>query len=280
MFLKKIFLCTLTFLLLLVPNIWCHGSWTYHKDDMMAVLGFDPNFMGNEPLTEWMRYISSDLIDKTDFHKYIKSKYGIDYTSYRHRYLFHWGYDSKPWNNNIERRIRQYCEQNDKDVEQYTQAIQDEIRQEQKRRNRELNKRTEDLFGFAHGGRDAQYARFFAAMAYDVHILGDYEPDNTLLGGLQNFDSLIGHIETLLRTIDPQVAKPYIKGIRAINNGLDDPKEIKVASRSCNLKSNNSQQVKACKLMAYLKINIPKFIDKACNGSIKRRVENKGFKFI
>jgi len=254
----KQILCILLFILSIVPNAWSHSSWQLHRDDMMAVFGFEYD----KNINSWMKYISSDLIDKKDFHKMIKMKYGINFTSpKKHRYLFHLGYDARPWNIYIETEINKYCKHNKINSEEYTKIIQEELRKEQQRRNIELNKRTEKLFGFADGGKDASFATFFAGMAYDTHILGDYEPDNKALTGLQNIDSLIVHIVTLMNRLDPIESKSFIKGITEINN-----------------KYQNTQ-IKAQQLMIYLKKSIPELIDKAQNESIKRRIINKGFKF-
>lgn len=130
---------------------------------------------------------------------------------------------------------------------------------EQKRRNKSLNSKTEELFGFAHGGRDAAFARFFAAMAYNIHLLGDYESANSIFDGLCGLNNLIGMIVVEIRNLDNKASKEIIKGITQINNTVKDDQE------------------KTDKLMAYLKVNLPKFISKAQNGSIKRRLEKKDF---
>ena len=97
-------------------------------------------------------------------------------------------------------------------------------------------------------------------MAYNVHILGDYTSDNTVLSGLYAFDKLIGQFVDELRKLDYAKSKDVVRGITRINS-----KNIKV-------------QEKADELMQYLKLRVPSFVKEARNGSFKRRLENRGFR--
>lgn len=99
-------------------------------------------------------------------------------------------------------------------------------------------------------------------MAYNIHILGDYTSDNTVLDGLFGFDKLIGKIVVELRNLDYANSKQLVNGITKIKN------------------KNIDIQKKADLLMDYLKQEVPAFIKSACNGSLKRRIEGRGFKFI
>lgn len=136
------------------------------------------------------------------------------------------------------------------------------LRKEQKRRNGLINSITENLFGFASGGRDASYANFFAAMAYDFHLLGDYMTDNKDLNGLVEFDVLIGGIITTITRLDAAESKTLVNAIRSLN------------------KSDKDVQQRADDIMALMQIQLPTFIKRAQGGFIKRRLESRGYKFI
>ena len=245
-----------------------HSSWQQHARDMMDVFGMQWDARRapkNAEVKQWARYISSDMIDNVSFHKQLMSRHpgfpNIS-TPRRHRMLFHWGYDAQPWNAQIEREVRTYCDQRDLNVEINLRVIKSEIRAEQQRRNRMVNAKTETLFGFAHGGQDAAYARFFASMAYNVHILGDYTSDNTVLDGLQPIGGLIGQIVTDLRRLDPVESRAVIKEITAIN------------------RQQPRTQLKADALMACLKRNVPSLVRRARQGTIYRRLQKQGVGFV
>ena len=150
------------------------------------------------------------------------------------------------------------------DIDSTIRVFKQEIKDEQKRRNRLINGKTEALFGFAHGGTDAKFAEFFASTAYNVHLIGDYTSDNSDLEGLQKLEDIIGLIVIELRKLDDKLAIPIIKEITVIN------KEI----------PSSSPQKKADMIMACLKKNVPYFIRYAREGSIYRRLSNKGFRFV
>ena len=126
-----------------------------------------------------------------------------------------------------------------------------------------IEKKTQEVFGFGEGGKEGRiYTHFFSSMAYNIHILGDYTSDNTVLDGLFGFEKLIGRIVIELRNLDYTNSKSIINGITQIN------------------KKNIDVQEKADLLMTYLKQEVPLFIQSACNGSIKRKIEGQGFQFI
>lgn len=235
-----------------------HDNWSAHVDDMMAVFGFQED----KNLKTWMKFISSDMIDKPNpFYKELCKRHpGF---SCNHRLLFHWGYNAEPWNRDLEERIKKYCDDYDLNLESNLRIFKSELKTEQKRRNRILNKKTEDLFGFAHGGREASYANFFCSMAYNTHLLGDYMSDNSekYLKGLMPINNLIGTIVADIQSLDKSTSKSIISGITHIN------------------KIYPNQQKKADALMAYLQLHLPTFIKQAQKGSIKRRLEGRGFRF-
>lgn len=241
-------------------NMTAHSGWQEHAKDMREVLGLQASAM----LNEWMKFISSDMIDKPNpFYNNLKERF--PWFSCKHRFLFHWGYDANPWNKELENKVLRYCEINELNKETYLRIFKTELRNEQKRRNRQINQKTEMLFGFAHGGRDASYAHFFAAIAYDVHLLGDYMTDNRDLEGLPEFNSLIGLIITELRKLDNNVFKDLA---------------IQAEINSINRCSIVNTQKKADAIMKCLKRKVPLLIRKGQNGSIYRRLCNKGFIFM
>lgn len=237
--------------------LFAHGSYDEHCSEMVAVFGFVPD----SKLNDWAKFISSDMIDNHEpFYSSLKQRHpGF---KCKHRLLFHWGYNSRPWSDILERRILKYCNEVGAQSPSDTLLLfQQELRAEQKRRNGLVNAKTEKTFGFDSGGTDAMYANRMASMAYNIHLLGDYMSDNSDLEGLVGISSLIGAIVTDIRTIDPGASKDIIKGITEIN------------------KSEPNEQLKADRLMAYLLIEFPKFFRQAREGSIARKLEAKGYKF-
>lgn len=242
-----------------------HDDVREHVRDMRAIFGFRDGRAGpkNTEIVEWMTFISSDMIDKTDFHKKLKAECGFDCTSAkRHRLLFHWGYQRKPWNDTLRMYVGRFARDKKIAEDSIVSVIKEKIKEEQIRRNREINKRTEEVFGFAHGGTDAMYANFFASIAYDVHLIGDYMTDNSCLEGLQNFASIVGDMVNRIRALDNIKGRNIIRGITVIN-----------------MKSGDVQK-KADELMAYLKQEMPRFIKEAREGSIYRRLKQIGVVFI
>ena len=239
-----------------------HSGWGEHYADMIAVLGLEDS----PKLKEWAKFISSDMIDKPNpFYNKFKEKHpGFQC---KHRFLFHWGYNANPWNSVLESKTKRYCKDLEKTshkrvcIEDTIALFKQELRQEQKRRNSLINKRTEDLFGFAHGGKDASFARFFASFAYNVHLIGDYTSDNTDLEGLQNLNEIIGLLVIELRNLDKVKSREVIRGISNMNKKYVGP------------------QKKADALLKYLVQKVPLFLKEAQNGSIYRRIEKRGFKF-
>lgn len=117
------------------------------------------------------------------------------------------------------------------------------------------------MFNFSEGGKERGFVRFFASMAYNVHILGDYMTDNSELTGLNALNNLMGKIIIELRDFDPLGSKVPIKELQYIMN-------LKIGT-----------QQKADKLMESLKKNVPSIVKNAREGSIYRRLSKGGFKF-
>lgn len=234
----------------------------------MEVFGFEYNLKlfsrskDTKSNRSWTKFISSDMIDNTEFHRQLERahpNFKIANPNY-HRLLFHWGYNVEPWSQYLERHIRTYCRLNSIDEESTVNTFKYEIKAEQKRRNRKINEATENVFGFAHGGKDAKYAQFFASMAYNIHLLGDQQTDNSVFLGVAHTDRLIEQIIISLRMLDSSKSKPIEKELTLLNRRYADPHK------------------KADAVMQYLKQTIPGFIKVAQEGSIYRRLEQRGIK--
>lgn len=240
-----------------------HKSWTFHAQDMYEVLQMEDNPL----LTSWMKYISSDLIDGYDavkaytiegeevkFGEYIKYKYpGL---SFPHRYLYHWGFNSRPWTKDWDEKVSDWDETDIK-------ALQADLIAEQKRRNGLANEKTENLFQLGHGGKEARIANVLISIVYDAHVLGDYEPDNKLLEGLQDISSVVGDIISRCNALDKVAAKDLVKQLKAV--------------------SNNNQldiQDKALQLNIVLKEGFSSFLQVADSGFVKQHLEECGFIFV
>lgn len=255
----------ITSLFIFQMSSWAHESWQQHAEDMYEVFGFERN----EELTNWMRFVSSVLIDNYnteyafsndgkpfDFYSYLQEKYP-DFQC-KHRLLFHWGYNSRPWSSYLQEKVNYYGWS-----DEMIQEFQADLIAEQKRRNGFANEYTENVFGFAHGGKEARVARVLISIAYDVHILGDYEPDNTDLDGLQDIGSVVGDIMNNLNALDNQQSSVLRKQLRKAS--LDPKFGI---------------QDKATVLLDLLKDNFSILLQKADDGKIATHLNARGFRFV
>ena len=255
----------ITSLFIFQMSAWAHESWQQHAEDMYEVFGFERN----EELTNWMRFVSSVLIDNYnteyafsndgkpfDFYSYLQEKYP-DFQC-KHRLLFHWGYNSRPWSSYLQEKVNYYGWS-----DEMIQEFQSDLIAEQKRRNGFANEYTENLFGFAHGGKEARVARVLISIAYDVHILGDYEPDNTDLDGLQDIGSVVSDIMNNLAALDNQQSSVLRKQLRKASQ---DPKY--------------GIQDKATVLLELLKDNFSVLLQNADDGKIATHLNARGFRFV
>lgn len=242
-----------------------HASWEQHADDMYEVLGLERN----EKLTDWMKFVSSVLIDNNnteyafsdngepfDFYLYLKEKYpGFQC---KHRLLFHWGYNSRPWSTYLQNKVIGYGWS-----ETMIRDFQADLVAEQKRRNSFANNYTENLFGFAHGGKEARVARGIISVVYDVHLLGDYEPDNIDLEGLQDIGSVVGDIINNINALDKRTGAPLAKQLKKISQN-----------------PNIEVQEKAAALLIMLKGHFGVFLRTADNGAIEKHLNAQGIFFV
>lgn len=241
-----------------------HELWKMHAQDMYDVF----QFAEDQRLTDWMRYISSELIDQPNsekvyvvngqhlgFYDYLKVKYP-DFKC-KHRLLLHWGYNSRPWTPYLQEKVNSLGWS-----EEQVKELQQDLIAEQKRRNSKTNAMTEDLFCFEHGGKEARIARVMVSIAYDTHILGDYEPDNSDLDGLQDINSVIGDIINNIRALDKQAGNELIKRIQ--NQSKDSSLDV---------------QYRAQAVLNILKESFSPLLQSIDNGNLKSHIEKQGFRF-
>lgn len=264
----KRFLTFLCALLLVQPLSWGHPSWQIHVKEMYSVFPFamDPNggiVPENKPIGDWLKTISSDLIDKykgvpmeefggLTFYEYIGSEFDFHC---KHRLLFHWGYNSNPWSEALSQKAAYLSPLE-------LERLQDAFRLEQKRRNAEANALTEKTFGLASGGTEAAWANALISIAYDVHLLGDYTPeDNSDFDGVTPPGAVAGDVINSLRKLDPKLSKPLVNTLKRITlNYSGDPHAM------------------ASQLIVALQEQLPGLILKAQGGSLARRFRKLGYK--
>lgn len=222
----------------------------------------------NEDLTNWMKFVSSVLIDNNNSDEAF-SKEGLSFNFYvylqekypnfqcKHRLLFHWGYNSRPWSSFLQDKVNNYGWS-----EEMIHNFQEDLVKEQKRRNSFANEYTENVFGFGHSGKEARIARVLISIAYDVHILGDYEPDNIDLDGLQDIGSVVGDIINNLTALDKNESKALSKQLRKVSQG-----------------QGYDLQEKATVILNLLKDNFRFVLQNADAGEIAEHLKAKGFRF-
>lgn len=272
---KKI-LIFITLLFANIHAIYPHSKGEMHVKDMAEVFGIVNGAIFNK----WGTCITQniDKHNENSFYTSLSQNIFPGFTC-NHRLLFHWGYNSEPWSNDLEKKAKElynnpnynYSQQYEKYI-LFRDAFKEVLRKEQKRRNGEINKLTEETFGFAHGGIDAKYANRFASMAYNTHLLGDYTPDNQKLSGLPDINHLLRMLCQDIETLgklgkterDFKTAKAMVDKINQKSHEIND----------YNLKQ------KAEEVMLLLKREFPLFIQQLANGSIKRRLEYQGFQFV
>ena len=262
--LRKVIILIASLFMLQISSL-AHESWQLHAEDMYEVFGFERN----EELTNWMKFVSSVLIDNNntdyafsndgkafDFYSYLQEKYpGFQC---KHRLLFHWGYNSRPWSSYLQDKVNDYG-WSDKMIRDF----QADLIAEQKRRNGFANEYTENVFGFAHGGKEARIARVLISIAYDVHILGDYEPDNSDLDGLQDMGSVVGDIINNMTALDKRQSSTLCKQLRKISQSQE-----------------YELQDKASILLDLLKDNFSLLLQDADDGEIAAHLNARGFRFV
>lgn len=160
---------------------YAHGNGNIHVKEMYSVLPFKSDLNGsavseNIAIEKWLGMITSDLIDNCwgkecdefggkSFYNYLRDEFGF---RCKHRLLFHWGFNARPWTDELEKKISKYAWYSDsKTVERFKQAF----IIEQARRNRQANEWTERTFGFISSGKKSSWANGMIALMYDVHLL-------------------------------------------------------------------------------------------------------------
>jgi len=247
-------------------------SWQ-HIMEMYSVLPFATDSNGNVvpenfPIRIWLETITKELIDDynrieieeyggSTFYAYLQEEFDFRLSFGNHRILFHWGYNSKPWNDELEKYVTANGWDNEK-IERFKKAL----ITEQRRRNSIANGETEKVFGFASGGTEAGWANGILAVVYDIHLLGDYTLDDN-----KNFRGI---------TEPSKVAGDIINSIRRIDNSKASDKIIK-SIRSATSEYSD-QHLLAAKLIELLQKELPVFLLSANDGTLKRRFEDKDFK--
>lgn len=249
--------------ILLPANVFAHPDKYTHANEILSALGLEYN----QEVYDWLCFISSDMIDK--YQPYY-SELTATFPGFKckHRMLFHWTFNGVPWTPGLEKKVLAYTRMiygPDTYKQQFPimkQLFLNHLRKEQKRRNGLINRKTESVFGFATGGKDASYANFFASIAYDLHLLGDYtSKDNSDLDGLVEFNTLINGIILSVNRLDYKQGKVLVKAIKKASN------------------TNKNIQQRADDVMDVILGQLPIFIKNAREGHIKRRLEKRGYKF-
>lgn len=251
------------YLCVIPQNAYGHPNKATHANEIMSAFGFEYN----QAIYDWLCFISSDMIDKHQpfYNELCKKFSGF---KCKHRLLFHWNYNGKPWTPGLEERVKAYTRAKYGSQEYSAkyplvkEGFLDMLRKEQKKRNGKINAMTEQLFRFASSGKDASFANAFAALAYDLHLLGDYtSADNSDLSGLVEFNLLTSAIVESINKLDNQQGKTLIKKIKKSAKG--SPENVQRAADD---------------VMEIIQKELPSFLIKAQKGSIRRRLEKLGFK--
>ncbi len=275
MFLERLGKRLIIFLLafFLSWSVIAHPHTWQHIQEMYSVLPFATYKNGdvvveNFPIRGWLEKITQDLIDDYNrvkisdyggrtFYAYLQDELGFSLGFGDHRILFHWGYNAEPWNE----ALNNYVIQHDWDISKIDR-FKETLRLEQKRRNGIANKEAEKVFGFASGGKEAEWANSILSIVYDVHLLGDYtEGDNNNFKGVTEPTKVAGDIISSIRRIDDsRTSRDLIESIREARGEISDQHKL------------------AAKLIEILQKDLPDFLLAANEGTLKKKFENKGFK--
>ena len=251
---------------------YAHGNGNIHVREMYSVLPFKSDLNGsvvyeNKAIEKWLGMITSDLIDNywgkecpefnnKCFYDYLRDEFGF---RCKHRLLFHWGFNARPWTDELEKKISNYDWYSDsKTVERFKQAF----IIEQARRNRQANEWTERTFGLASSGKESAWANGLIALMYDIHLLGDWEPDdNSDFDGVTPPSRIAGDIVNALRRIDASRS-------HQIERALSDI--VKLSDDECTM---------AVQMIKVLQEMLPSFLLTANDGALRSKFEKKGFSF-
>lgn len=258
-----------------IISVQCHAhpqTWQ-HIMEMYSVLPFDTDNEGNVveenfPIRKWLDTITRELIDDYNsiqikeyggltFYEYLKNEFDFKLSFGNHRILFHWGYNAKPWNQELDNYVIQ-CEWDINKIEKFKEALV----LEQKRRNKIANTQAEKVFGFASSGREAAWVNGILSIVYDVHLLGDYtSADNKNFKGVTKPSTVAGDIINSIRRID---------GSKASYKLIDSIRYLTV--------EYSDQHILAGELIKLLQKEMPRFLLSANDGLLKTRFKSRGFK--
>lgn len=255
-----------------VENSYAHGDGDAHVVEMYSVLPFKASPDGtaafeNKAVTDWLGMITSDLIDNywgkeceefggKTFYDYLRNEFGF---RCKHRLLFHWGFNARPWSDDLEMKISSYAWYSD---EKTVERLKHVLVIEQARRNRQANEWTENTFGFASSGRESAWANGLIALMYDVHLLGDWMPDdNRDFEGVTPPSKIAGDVVNALRRIDHKRCRPIESELTRLTGSTDDECELAVM------------------MIKLLQDKLPLFLLTADAGALRNKFESKGFTF-
>ncbi len=238
--------------------------------EMYSVLPFKADGNGNavsenKEIEAWLRLITSDLIDNykgvpmpefgdRTFYQYAGDEFDFHC---KHRLLFHWGFNSEPWSDALEERLSKcpwYPDGQKKD------AFRKALTLEQARRNRAANEAAERLFGFASEGKEAAWANGILAIVYDVHLLGDWNPeDNSDFDGVTEPSAIAADIMNALRRIDSRTSGRLEKELKKLVRKEKDRNRLSVL------------------IVGLLQERLPAFILSSNYGALELRFKKSGF---
>ena len=265
----------------LLPGLYAHPSWTMHAVEMYSVLPFEADGNGkpvaaDKPVYAWLKTISSELIDKYKgepceefggmcFYDYLKENYGF---ACKHRLLFHWGFNSVPWSEALDAKISRYSWSRDTaEVARFKECF----KKEQKRRNSIANSLTEEVFGLASSGKEAGWANAIIAIMYDIHLLGDFNPEtNSDFDGVSPPSKVAGDIIRAVRKLDPPGSRELIRKIDAA------VREQKMSEDDAAVRLRQEQFL-SVKLISLLQEELPVFLLEASDGALKEKFIAKGY---
>ena len=254
---KRIFVISVVFLCSSVGPLLAHSSYKHHAREICDIFPFQYQRNDNDKMFYWAGYISSWLIDGVgyqDFESKIHKQFPqLTWSAGNHRIFFHWGFNSVPWNAELERLTKGWSPDKIK-------ALKYLLINEQRKRNGYANRETEKLFHYQPNGNSGKIANALVSIAYDIHLVGDYMTDNTNLSGLEDFTSIIEDIIKALSKIDLRLSKSITKRMKNI------------------LYRHENVQIKADDMMCLLKNELPIFFLYAQDGQFVRHCQNYGFK--
>lgn len=252
---------------------YSHSKAEDHHKDVYSVFPFEPSSASNKKIKDWVELISKWQIDEywgepcpefggDNCYTYLMNHFKFKVSSGGHRILFHWPYNARPWSSALASYIerQKYSWANKPDS---LALFQNALTKEQARRNKVVNDRTSSVFQFAKGGVEGGWANAFAAIVYDVHLLGDWVPeDNKSFDGVTPPREIILDLINSIQKIDRRTSDYIVRRLRFISN---------------NTVIDNG--ILAKQTLTLLQEELPIFIIESNGGTIRSRLEKLGYVF-